>query len=200
MVLLTNLTPTEISMKSAFIVIAIATLTLGSNAETFTIDTAHAEIGFAVRHMMVSNTKGTFNSFEGSLEYDIAGKMLKSAQGTIQVASIDTNNEKRDQHLLNEDFFNTAKFPKITFKSTSISKISDNEFEVTGVLNVLGIDRNVVLPVEISGPVDGRDGAIIIGVACSTKLNRRDLGIDHAPATVIGDAVKVSIELEAGTK
>lgn len=185
-------------MKSALIV-CIA-LTLGSKAETFEIDTAHAEIGFAVKHMMVSNTKGTFNTFEGSLEYDIASKMLTSAQGTIQVTSIDTNNEKRDKHLLNEDFFNAAKFPKMTFKSTSISKTGDTEFEVTGMLNVLGIDRKVILPVEISGPVDGRKGGKIIGVACNTKLNRHELGIDHSPSTVIGNEVKISIELEAGAK
>lgn len=187
-------------MKSALIILTVVAITLGSKAETFKIDTAHAEIGFAAKHMMVSNTKGTFNTFEGSLEYSIKEKMLKSAQGTIQVASIDTNNENRDKHLLNEDFFNAAKFPKMTFTSTSISKTGDNKFEVTGVLKVLGIDRVVVLPVEISGPVDGRDGAKIIGVVCNTKLNRRDLGIDHAPSTVIGDEVKISIELEAGTK
>ncbi|MDF7798845.1 YceI family protein [Pontiellaceae bacterium B1224] len=187
-------------MKSLLIILTATALSLSARAETFTIDTAHAEIGFSAKHMMVSNTKGTFNTFEGSFEFDISKKMLTSAQGSIQVTSIDTNNEKRDKHLLNEDFFNATKFPKMTFKSTSISKTGDNEFEVTGVLNVLGIDRKVVLPVEISGPIDGRDGAKIIGVSCNTKLNRRDLGIDHSPSTVIGDEVKISLELEAGTK
>lgn len=187
-------------MKPARIVFTVMALAFGSQAETFKIDTAHAEIGFAAKHMMVSNTKGTFNTFEGSLEYDLTSKMLKSAQGTIQVASIDTNNEKRDHHLLNEDFFHVAKFPKMTFKSTSVSKIGDNEFEVTGMLNVLGIDREVVLPVEISGPIDGRKGGKIIGLSCNTKLNRRDLGIVHSPSAVIGDEVKISIEVEAGAK
>lgn len=175
-------------------------LTLGAHAEVFTIDTGHAEIGFSAKHMMVSNTKGTFNTFEGTLDYDIASKTLISAQGTIQAASIDTNNEKRDGHLKNADFFNVEKFPKITFKSTAVKKTGDNMFEVTGKLNVLGIDRKVVLPVIISGPVDGRRGGKLIGVESITTLNRRELGIDHSPAAVIGDDVKINIELEAAAK
>jgi polyisoprenoid-binding protein YceI len=187
-------------MQLRIIISAIAGVALGAGAETFKIDTGHAEIGFAAKHLMVSNTKGTFNTFEGTLDYDIATKTLKSAQGSIDAASIDTNNEKRDEHLRNEDFFNTAKFPTITFKSTSVKKTGDNEFEVTGKLTVLGIDRDVVLPVTISGPVEGRGGAKLIGVECNTKLNRRKLGIDHAPSSVIGDEVKISIELEANYK
>ncbi|WP_372806419.1 YceI family protein [Pontiella sp.] len=187
-------------MYKRMILSAIAGLAMGAGAETFKIDTGHAEIGFAAKHMMVSNTKGKFNTFEGTLDYDIATKTLKSAQGTIDAASIDTNNEKRDEHLRNEDFFNTAKFPKITFRSTSVKKTGDNEFEVAGKLTVLGIDRDVVLPVTIIGPVEGRGGATLIGVECNTTLNRRALGIDHAPAAVIGDDVKISIELEAGYK
>jgi polyisoprenoid-binding protein YceI len=175
-------------------------LAFGTSAETFTIDTGHAEIGFSVKHMMVSNTKGTFNTFEGTIEYDTGSKMLKSVQGTIETASIDTNNEKRDTHLKNEDFFNVEKFPEMTFKSTSVKANGENIFEVTGTLNVLGIDREVVIPVIINGPVDGRRGGKIIGLESHTTLNRRDLGIDHSPAAVIGDDVKISIELEAGAK
>ncbi|MEA2069381.1 MAG: YceI family protein [Verrucomicrobiota bacterium] len=186
-------------MKKYSTILTVASLAIAAQAETFTVDTGHAEIGFSAKHMMVSNTKGKFNTFEGTIEYDMASKTLKSGKGTIDTASIDTNNEKRDGHLKNEDFFNTVKYPKMTFQSTSVKKTGDNEFEVTGILNVLGIDREVVLPVSVSGPVDGRGGGKIIGLECSTKLNRRDLGIDHAPAAVIGDEVKISIEVEAGT-
>lgn len=181
-------------MKKFPVIQAMASLAIAAHAETFTVDTGHAEIGFSAKHMMVSNIKGKFNTFEGTIEYDIASKMLKSGQG-----SIDTNNEKRDGHLKNEDFFNVVKYPEMTFQSTSVKRTGDNEFEVVGKLNVLGIDREVMLPVIISGPVDGRGGGKIIGIECNTKLNRRDLGIDHAPAAVIGDEVKISIEVEAGT-
>jgi len=168
--------------------------------ETFSIDTGHAEIGFSVKHLMVSNTKGQFNTFKGTLDYDIATKTLKSAQGTIETGSIDTNNEKRDEHLKNEDFFNVEKYPKMTFKSTSVKKTGENEFEVHGKLNVLGVDRDVVLPVSITGPVDDPWGNKRIGVSCNTVLNRRDLGITHSASAVIGDEVKINIEVEATYK
>lgn len=167
------------------------------HAETFTVDTGHAEIGFSVKHMMVSNTKGSFTSFSGTVDYDMASQTLISGEGSIEVASIDTNNKGRDDHLKNEDFFNVMKFPKMTFKSTSVKKTGDNTFEVSGKLNVLGVDREVVLPVTIAGPVDDPWGNKRIGLACTTVLNRRDLGITHSPAAMIGDEVKVSIEAEA---
>lgn len=181
-------------------IIAAAAVTFGAYAETFTIDTGHAEIGFAVKHMMVSNTKGKFNTFKGTIEYDIATGTLKSAEGTIEAGSIDTNNEKRDGHLKNEDFFNVAKFPQLMFKSTSVKKTGDNEFEVQGKLNVLGVDRDVTLPVTVNGPVDDPWGNKRIGIECNTVLNRRDLGITHSPAAMIGDDVKINIEVEATYK
>ena len=170
------------------------------HAETFTVDTGHAEIGFSVKHMMVSNTKGKFNTFEGTVDYDVATKTLKSIQGSIDVASIDTNNEGRDEHLKNADFFDTGKHPKMTFTSTSVKQTGDNTFEVTGNLNVLGMDREVVIPVTVSGPVDDPYGFKRIGLASTTTLNRRDLGITKSPAAMIGDAIKIDIEAEATFK
>ena len=181
------------------ILIGLIGLSMGitAHAETFTVDTDHAEIGFAVKHMMVSNTKGSFTVFSGTVDYDIARQELISGEGTIEAASINTHNEKRDDHLKNEDFFNVAKFPKMTFKTTSVKKTGDNTFEVSGILNVLGINREVVLPVIVTGPVDDPWGNKRIGLACTTVLNRRDLGITHSPAAMIGDEVKISIEAEA---
>jgi len=175
-------------------------LAAGASAKTYNIDTGHAEIGFSVKHMMVSNTKGNFGKFSGTLDYDAETKTLKSAEGVIETASIDTNNEKRDEHLKNEDYFNVSKFPKMTFKSTSVKKNDDGTFEVSGKLNVLGIDRDVALPVTINGPVDDPWGFERIGMESSTVLNRRELGITHSPAAMIADEVKVSIELEATHK
>lgn len=173
---------------------------LAANAETFTVDPGHAGIGFSVQHMMVSNVKGSFNTFQGTVDYDIATKTLKSAEGSIDATSIDTNNGKRDGHLKTPDFFNVEKFPKMTFKSTSVEKTGDGTFTVTGNLNVLGVDREVVLPITVNGPVEGRGGAKLIGLECSTTLNRRSLGITNSPAAMIGDEVKVDIEAEANYK
>ena len=184
-------------MKMLALTAAALACTMAVPAETFVIDTTHAEIGFAAKHMMVSNTKGKFNVFEGSIEYDLETKTLQAAQCVIQAASIDTNNEKRDGHLKNEDFFHVEKFPQLTFKSTGVKKTGENMFELSGNLNVLGVDRPVVVPVEISGPVEGYGGGQIIGFAIETKLNRRDLGIVHSPAAAIGDNVKISVDVEA---
>ena len=170
---------------------------LVAQAETFTIDTGHAEIGFSVKHMMVSNTKGTFTTFSGTFDYDPATKTLEAIEGTIETASINTNNDQRDHHLKNEDFFNVAKFPQMTFKSSAIKKTGEGTFEVSGMLTVLGVDREVVLPITIAGPVDDPWGNQRIGVECSTVFNRRELGLTHSPAAMIGDAVKISIEVEA---
>lgn len=175
-------------------------LTVSASAEVFMVDTGHADISFSIKHMMVSNAKGQFNTFEGTLDYDIATKTLKSVEGSIEVASVDTNNDGRDKHLKNEDFFDVVKFPKITFKSTSVKRTGDNTFEVSGKLNVLGKDNDIVLPVTINGPVNGRRGGKLIGIECNTVLNRKDLGIGTAPASVIGEKVKVSIEAEANHK
>lgn len=175
-------------------------MAVAAHAEIFTIDAGHSDIGFSVKHMMVSNTKGSFNTFEGTLDYDIATKTLKSGEGTIDADSIDTNNEGRDEHMRNEDFFNVAKFPKMAFKSTSVKKTGEGSFEVTGTLTVLGVDREVVLPVTINGPVDDPWGNKRIGLECSTVLNRRDLGITHSPAAMIANEVKIDIAAEATYK
>jgi len=187
-------------MNRLIVLFAGLATALSVPAETFTVDTGHAEIGFSVKHLMVSNTKGNFTKFSGTVDYDIASQTLKGAEGTIEVASIDTNNEKRDDHLRNEDFFHVDKFPKMTFKSTSVKKIGENTFEVTGKLNVLGVDREVVLPVTVNGPVDDPWGFKRIGLESSTVLNRRELGITHSPAAMIGDEVNVNIEAEATYK
>ncbi|NNJ70776.1 MAG: YceI family protein [Kiritimatiellales bacterium] len=187
-------------MKKILVGLCGLALTFIASAETFTVDAVHSGIGFSVKHMMVSNVKGSFNTFEGSLDYDIATKTLKSVEGTIDAASIDTNNSKRDRHLNNEDFFNTGTFSEITFKSTSVEKTGDNTFTVTGNLNVLGVDHEVVLPVTINGPVDGRRGAKLIGVESTLTINRRDIGITQSPAAAIGDEVKVEINAEATHK
>ena len=184
-------------MRRILLATAGLTVALAAQAEVFKLDVDHAEIGFAVKHMMVSNTKGSFTTFNGTVDYDIASKTLNRIEGYIEAGSINTHNEKRDKHLRNEDFFNVGQHPRITFRSSAVKKIGDNTFEVTGLLNILGTDHTVTLPVKVNGPVDDPWGNKRIGLECSTVLNRRDLGLTHSPAAMIGDAVKVQIEAEA---
>ena len=183
--------------KLGLLVLAFA---MATHAEEFTVDPSHAEIGFSVKHLMVSNVKGAFNTFEGTLDYDSANKELISVQGSISTASIDTNNEKRDEHLKADDYFNIENFPKMEFQSTSIKKQGDGSFEVTGNLKVLGVSHEIVLPATINGPVDDPWGNQRIGIESAAQLNRRDLGITSSPAAMIGDEVKISINAEATFK
>ena len=173
---------------------------MATHAEEFTVDPSHADIGFSIKHLMVSKVKGAFNTFEGTLDYDIANKELKSVQGSISTASIDTNNEKRDEHLKDAEYFNILDYPKMEFQSTSIEKKGDGSFEVTGNLKVLGVNHEIVLPAIINGPVDDPWGNKRIGIESALMLNRRDLGITTSPAAMIGDEVKISINAEATFK
>jgi polyisoprenoid-binding protein YceI len=173
---------------------------LATHAEEYTIDPGHAEIGFTVKHLMVSNVKGAFNTFEGTLDYDSANKELISIQGSISTASIDTNNDKRDEHLKTAEYFNIENFPKMEFESTSIKKQGDGSFEVTGTLKVLGVQHEISLPATINGPVDDPWGYKRIGIESTGLLNRRELGITSSPAAMIGDEVQISINAEATFK
>lgn len=184
-------------MKKQWSILVAGLLAVSAQAELFTVDTAHAGINFAIKHMMISNTKGAFNAFEGVVDYDIASKTLVSIKGSIDTASIDTNSEKRDGHLRNADFFNVELHPKITFVSSSVQKTGENSFAVTGTMNFLGSDHELTLPVTVHGPVDGRQGGKLIGLESHTTLNRRDLGMTYGKPAMIGDEVKVSIEAEA---
>jgi polyisoprenoid-binding protein YceI len=169
-------------------------------AEEFTVDPGHTEIGFSVKHLMVSNVNGAFSTFEGTLDYDCTNKVLISVQGSISTASIDTNNEKRDKHLKTDKYFNTGTYPKMEFRSTSIEKQDDGSFEITGNLKVLGVNHEIVLPAIINGPVDDPRGSKRIGIESDALLNRRDLGITSSPAAMIGDKVKIRIIAEAAFK
>jgi polyisoprenoid-binding protein YceI len=187
-------------MNTTKLGLLLLSFALATHAEEFSVDPSHAEIGFSVRHLMVSNVKGTFNTFEGTLDYDIATKELKSVQRSISTASIDINNDKRDEHLKTVEYFNIKNFPKMEFQSTAIEKKNDGSFEVTGNLKVLGADHEVVLPVTINGPVDDPWGNKRIGIESAALLNRRDLGITSSPAAMIGDKVNMSINAEATFK
>lgn len=184
-------------MRKILIGALTLSIALAAQAERFKVDVDHAVIAFSVKHMMVSNTRGSFTAFNGTVDYDIATKTLEALEGSIEAGSINTHNEKRDDHLRNEDFFNVSTHPVITFKSTAVKKTGENTFEVTGTLNVLGVDHTVTLPVSVNGPVDDPWGNKRIGLECSTVLNRRELGISNSPAAMIGDEVKVQIEAEA---
>ena len=166
-------------------------------------DLSHSSIGFHIRHLMVSKVHGRFTSWNGILELDESDLTKSRFEVTIDPASIDTKEEKRDAHLRSPDFFDVEKYPAITFKSTRIEKDGDDGFKVTGDITIHGITKEIVLDVEGSGEtVKDPWGGTRTGFSAKTKLNRKDFGLHwnlalEAGGFVVGDKLDVSIEIEA---
>lgn len=180
-----------------------ATLLAQDAPETWTVDRGHSSAQFKVRHMM-ANVTGQFRDFSGNISIDRANPAKSSVEFTIQAASIDTGNDNRDEHLRSPDFFDAAKFPAITFKSTSVTPKSATEFDVTGDLTMHGVTRRVTLPVSFLGFGRTARGEKA-GFEIETTLNRKDYGIvwnktlDEG-GLLLGEDVKVSINLEVDRK
>ena len=156
-----------------------------AQAQTWTIDTAHSHVGFKVRHMMVS-------------------WVLKQAQidVTIDVAGIDTENEKRDEHLRSADFFDAERFPTMTFTSTAVKPGKGDSFQLIGDLTIRGVTREVILDVEGGlEPVSDPWGNVKLGFSASTVIDRKDFGLTwnknlDAGGVLVSDEVRIEIELE----
>ena len=184
---------------------ALATLTAlpAVAATTWTVDKAHSNVDFSVRHLM-ANVRGHFADYDGVIVMD-ADPAKSSVEFTIQSKSIDTANEQRDTHLRSADFFEVEKYPAITFKSTAVKKTGDNAYEVTGPLTMRGVTKVVTLPVTFLGEAKDPWGNLKGGFSLSTVLNRKDFGINWNKALdqggfILGDEVKVEINLEVGVK
>jgi polyisoprenoid-binding protein YceI len=172
--------------------------------EAWGIDKAHSMAQFKVRHMM-ANVVGQFRDFDASITIDRATPANSSVEFTIQATSVDTGNTNRDDHLRTADFFDVAKFPTITFKSTSIKEKSKNEFDVTGDFTLHGVTKRITLPVSFLGFGKDARGNEKGGFEIETTINRKDYGVvwnrnlDEG-GVLLGDDVKVSINLEVGKK
>ena len=166
----------------------------------WTIDSTHSAAEFAVKHLMISTVKGRFNSFTGEGETNTDGT-LKAVQVTIDPASIDTREEKRDAHLKSPDFFDIAAHPAITFQSANITQ-HGSDISITGNLTIRGTTRPVTLTGEYNAPVSDPWGGTRAGLAVSTKINRKDFGLTwnvalEAGGFVVGEDVRINIEVEA---
>jgi len=168
----------------------------------YEIDPTHSSVLFSVRHLMVSNVRGSFTSVKGSVAYDPADPASTTVTATIDASTIHTHDEKRDEHLRSAEFLDVAKFPTLEFKSTSVKKTGDTEFEVTGNLSVHGVTKPVTFKVEDVSP-EAKDpwGNTRIGAMAKAKLKRSDFGLTwNAPletgGVLVGDEVKLDFELE----
>lgn len=165
-------------------------------ADTYTLDAAHSTVGFSVRHLGVSNVKGTFPSVSGTLKLDEENIAKSSVDITIEATGIDTNNAKRDDHLRNEDFFDVAKFPVITFKSKGVSK-SGPGYLLVGDLTMKGVTKTVSIPFTLSGPKEHPMMPVyVVGGEGSLVINRRDFNITYGMDALVSDAVSIDLQVE----
>ena len=173
-----------------------------STAETWSIDPDHSSIGFTVRHMMVSNVKGTFGTFNGAAEVDEKDITRSKISVTIDTASINTGVLKRDEHLRSADFFDMTKYPTMTYVSKKVEKSGNDRLKIYGDLTLRGITKPVVLDVE--GPTKvykDPQGKLRRGASAAATINRKDFGLTwnkviEAGGVLVGEEVNISLEAE----
>ena len=179
----------------------LAAAALPAPAQTWTADPAHSTVGFQVRHMMISNVKGSFDKFTATVDGNPADPSTAKISATIEVASVNTREPKRDEHLRSGDFFDAAKFPQMTFTSTKVEKVSATKAKVTGNLTLRGVTKPVTLDVEYTAPVKSPWGQTVVGANATGKINRQDFGVSfnkelEAGGVLVGDEVTIQLELE----
>ena len=168
---------------------------------TWTIDSTHSEIGFKVKHMMFTNVSGKFDAYEGTIETEENDFTTAKISFSADIASIDTRNTDRDNHLKSGDFFDVENHPKLTFTGKSFNKINDHNYELTGDLTIKGISKEVKLPVEFSGLMQDPWGNTKVGLNIETKINRKDWGLNwnatlETGGVLVGEEVKLIIDLQ----
>jgi polyisoprenoid-binding protein YceI len=181
----------------------MATLTTTPAATiTWKLDPAHSSAEFKVRHMMISNVKGNFSGLTGDLTEHTVDSSLSFIEAAVPLATVSTCDPQRDAHLKSADFFDIEKFPQMTFKSTRVEKKGDESYSVTGDLTIHGVTKPVTFAVE--GPTaPGKDpwGNTRIGLSATTKINRKDFGLNWNAALetggfLVGDEVNITIEAQ----
>lgn len=168
---------------------------------TWTIDTVHSEIGFKIKHLVISTVSGKFTSFEGKLEGEPEDLAESEISFSADIGSITTGNDQRDGHLKSADFFDAANHPKLTFFSTAIVKKEGNEYRVAGDLTIRDTTKSVTLNVEFGGIQNNLYGQTVAGFGITGKINRQDYGltwnaVTEAGGIVVSDEMKLAIDVE----
>lgn len=166
---------------------------------TWKVDPVHSSVEFHVKHLGIATVKGQFKTFEGTLE--VGGDGAR-AFGTVDVASVDTREPQRDEHLRSADFFEVESFPQITFESTAIRPLDEDEFEIDADLTIHGVTRQVTLKATFEGAETDHQGNDRVGVSASTQISRSDFDIKFNAALgsgnlVVADKVKILVEVSA---
>lgn len=167
----------------------------------YRVDPAHSVIGFSIRHFEISLVRGRFKDFNSTIRYDASDIRKSTVEFTAKVESIDTGVAGRDNHLRTADFFDVAKFPEMTFKSTKVEK-KGNGYVLHGDFTLKGVTKPISFPFNLTGAIKDNRGNVRFGVAGETKINRRDYGITWGAKMAngglnVGDEVIIDLQLEA---
>lgn len=188
--------------KSVMIVLAsLLVASVASGADKYETDLAHSSVTFSVKHLVISNTRGEFRDFAGTIMMDESDITKSSVNVTIKTASINTHDDKRDSHLRSADFFDVEKHPEITFKSKKVEKIG-NSYKLTGDVTIRGVTKEVSVPFTLVGPVQDPWGNKRIAAQATFTVNRQDFGVSwnktlDTGGLLVGDEVTIALEVEA---
>lgn len=171
-----------------------------ASAADYIIDQDHSTVDFKIRHLL-SKVRGSFNQFEGKFSYEPGKPETWNAEAVIQAASIDTNVPERDKHLRSADFFDVEKYPTLTFKSTKVTDVTESTAKLHGMLTIHGVEKPVVLDVEIHGVETDPWGNVRSAFTATTKVNRKDFGLAWNQALetgklLVGEEVEITLEVE----
>jgi polyisoprenoid-binding protein YceI len=168
----------------------------------YKIDPAHSVIGFAIRHYEISLVRGRFKDFTGTIRYDEADVSKSSVEFAAKIESIDTGVDARNAHLRTADFFDAAKYPDMTFKSTRVERKAQDQYVLHGDFTLKGVTKQISFPFTMTGAIKDAQGNTRFGVAAQTKIDRRDYGITWGNPMVnggldVGNEVMIDLQLEA---
>jgi polyisoprenoid-binding protein YceI len=168
----------------------------------YELDAVHSRMGFVARHAMVTSVRGAFNEFEGAVYLDAADPARSTARVTIQVASIDTGNEQRDEHLRGPDFFDTDRYPEIIFTGTGVEPVDEELYRITGDLTLKGVTRPVTVELAFNGSAKDPFGNLRAGFEGSATVNRKDWGLTWNAALenggfLVSDKIKLEFDVSA---
>lgn len=193
-------------MKKILFVCGMVASTLMATAQTiWNVDNSHSNVKFTVSHLVISEVDGSFRTYGGSIVSTAADFNGATIEFNVDVKSINTDNEMRDNHLKSDDFFNAEKFPQMKFKSTSFKKVSDKKYVLEGDLTIRDITKKVKFDVTYGGTTKDPYGNIKAGFKASSTINRKEYNLKWSAATeaggaVVGDDVEVKLNLEFAQK
>jgi polyisoprenoid-binding protein YceI len=187
--------------RNVLFITLVSAASLMAQKSGWTLDKAHTSVSFSIRHMVISEVTGKFKDFDISFTATKSDFTDGAVDATIKVASINTENEKRDGHLRTDDFFNAEKFPEIKFKSTGFEKVGDSKYKITGDLTIRDITKKVVFDAVYNGSVKSPWGATVSSWKASLTINRFDYGLKwnkaiEAGGLIAGDEVNITLNIE----